>query len=104
MMAWRAKWHERNEGVFAGLFLTGYGTARFIVEYFREPDSHIGLYEFMSLSHGQLLSLPMIVLGGIIMARILKSKRCNMTELAKKLHDMIAKAALLVSQIICKSV
>ena len=74
MMAWRAKWHDRYAGIFAGLFLTGYGTARFIVEYFREPDSHIGLYEFMSLSHGQLLSLPMIVLGVVIMARIFKKQ------------------------------
>jgi phosphatidylglycerol---prolipoprotein diacylglyceryl transferase len=43
-------------------FLTGYGLCRIIVELFREPDAHIG-FIFGSLSMGQLLSLPMIVIG-----------------------------------------
>ena len=46
-----------------GLFLLGYGSFRFIIEYFREPDSHLKeLAEFLSM--GQILSLPMIV-GGL---------------------------------------
>jgi phosphatidylglycerol:prolipoprotein diacylglycerol transferase len=43
-------------------FLTGYGICRIVVELFREPDAHIG-FIFGSLSMGQLLSLPMIVVG-----------------------------------------
>ena len=43
-------------------FLTGYGLCRIVVELFREPDAHIG-FIFGSLSMGQLLSLPMIVIG-----------------------------------------
>jgi phosphatidylglycerol---prolipoprotein diacylglyceryl transferase len=43
-------------------FITGYGICRLIVELFREPDAHIGLF-FGSLSMGQILSLPMIVIG-----------------------------------------
>jgi len=47
----------------SGLFLLGYGSFRFIVEYFREPDEHLkAMAELMSM--GQLLSLPMI-LGGL---------------------------------------
>ncbi|NBX52739.1 MAG: prolipoprotein diacylglyceryl transferase [Proteobacteria bacterium] len=45
-----------------GIFLTGYGISRFIVEYFREPDSQIGLF-FNLISMGQILSLPIIFLG-----------------------------------------
>jgi phosphatidylglycerol:prolipoprotein diacylglycerol transferase len=43
-------------------FLIGYGVLRFVVEYFREPDAHIGLLQ-MGLSMGQWLCIPM-VLGG----------------------------------------
>ena len=43
-------------------FLTGYGLCRIVVELFREPDAHIGFF-FGSISMGQLLSLPMIVMG-----------------------------------------
>lgn len=43
-------------------FITGYGICRFIVELFREPDAHIG-FIFGSLSLGQILSLPMLVVG-----------------------------------------
>lgn len=49
-------------------FISGYGMARFFVEYFRQPDSHLGLI-FGSLSMGQLLSLPMIALGLYMIAR-----------------------------------
>ena len=40
----------------------GYGLLRFVVEFFREPDAHIGLLQ-MGLSMGQWLCIPM-VLGG----------------------------------------
>jgi len=43
-------------------FITGYGICRLTVELFREPDAHIG-FIFSSLSLGQILSLPMIVIG-----------------------------------------
>ncbi len=43
-------------------FLSGYGLCRFIVEYFREPDSQIG-FIFSSFSMGQMLSFPMLLIG-----------------------------------------
>lgn len=50
----------------SGLFLLGYGTFRFVVEYFREPDEHLrAMAEYISM--GQLLSLPMIIIGAGIM-------------------------------------
>lgn len=65
IMAWRWRLSDKAPGMMVGLFVLGYGMARFIVEFAREPDPHIGLYElsFVSLSHGQLLSVPMIAVG-----------------------------------------
>jgi phosphatidylglycerol:prolipoprotein diacylglycerol transferase len=52
----------RAAGTVSSLFLLGYGSFRFIVEYFREPDEHLkDMAEIISM--GQLLSLPMIILG-----------------------------------------
>ncbi|TMP26542.1 prolipoprotein diacylglyceryl transferase [Pseudoalteromonas rubra] len=62
ILIWYRK-QARPAGSVAGLFLLGYGTFRFIVEYFREPDAHIGLYAGM-ISQGQILSLPMVI-GGL---------------------------------------
>ena len=43
-------------------FITGYGLCRMIVEFFREPDAHLG-FILGSFSMGQLLSFPMLVVG-----------------------------------------
>ena len=53
-------------GFTGSLFVFGYGLARFIVEFFREPDAQIG-YLWGGISMGQLLSLPMILAGGALM-------------------------------------
>lgn len=50
----------------SGLFLIGYGLFRFLVEFVREPDAHLGFIAWDWLTMGQLLSLPMII-GGIVM-------------------------------------
>ena len=47
----------------SGLFLAGYGSFRFVVEFAREPDSHLGYIAFDWLTMGQLLSLPMVLVG-----------------------------------------
>lgn len=52
----------RSLGLAAGTFLIGYGVFRSIVEFFREPDAHLGLY-FSFISKGQILSIPMILVG-----------------------------------------
>ncbi len=47
----------------AGVFLCGYGVLRFSAEFFREPDTHIGFDALGWVTRGQLLSIPMILLG-----------------------------------------
>ena len=49
-------------GAIAGVFAAGYGIARFVVEYFREPDAQLG-YLFGFITMGQILSLPMVLAG-----------------------------------------
>lgn len=53
----------RPEWATGGLFVMCYGIFRFMVEFVREPDSHIGFDLFGWMSRGQILSLPMIVAG-----------------------------------------
>jgi phosphatidylglycerol:prolipoprotein diacylglycerol transferase len=64
-LLWLFSRKPRPTGAVSGLFLIGYGSFRFLVEYTREPDSFLGLLA-LNLSMGQWLSLPMIV-AGIIM-------------------------------------
>ena len=47
--------------------MIGYGLARIGVEFFREPDAHIGFDVLGWMTRGQLLSLPMIAIGAAIM-------------------------------------
>ncbi|RJX70443.1 prolipoprotein diacylglyceryl transferase [Vibrio sinensis] len=56
----------RPLGSVSGLFLAGYGTFRFLVEYVREPDAQLGLFAGF-ISMGQILSLPMIIAGILMM-------------------------------------
>ena len=49
-------------GMLLGAGLAGYGVARFVIEFFREPDVQLGILPW-GLSMGQTLSLPMILLG-----------------------------------------
>ena len=51
----------------SGLFLLLYGSFRFVVEFVREPDSHIGLDALGWMTRGQELSLPMIALGIVLL-------------------------------------
>lgn len=52
----------RYTGLVGGMFLAGYGIARFTVEFFREPDAQLGFLAF-GATMGQLLCLPMIAFG-----------------------------------------
>ncbi|HEX5056552.1 MAG TPA: prolipoprotein diacylglyceryl transferase [Gammaproteobacteria bacterium] len=49
------------------LFLIGYGAFRFLVEFVRQPDAQLGFIAFDWLTMGHLLSLPMIVVGVVLM-------------------------------------
>lgn len=64
---WLFSAKQRPMGAVSGVFLAGYGLFRFIVEFFREPDAHIGLY-FTTFSQGQLLCIPMMLVGIALIA------------------------------------
>jgi phosphatidylglycerol:prolipoprotein diacylglycerol transferase len=51
----------------SALFLLGYGVLRFFCEFFRMPDPQYGYLVFGWLTMGQILSLPMIVIGAILL-------------------------------------
>jgi phosphatidylglycerol:prolipoprotein diacylglycerol transferase len=58
---WFAR-RPRPLGQVSAVFAMGYGVLRFIAEFFREPDAHLGLLS-LGMSMGQWLCVPM-VLGG----------------------------------------
>jgi len=60
-----------SPGRITGLLLTGYGLARFLVEFVREPDTHLGLLAG-GLTMGQLLCMPMIAAGIYLLIRAQK--------------------------------
>lgn len=62
LILWVYSAKPRATGTISALFLIGYGSFRFIVEYTREPDGYLGLLS-MGLSMGQWLSLPMVLTG-----------------------------------------
>jgi phosphatidylglycerol---prolipoprotein diacylglyceryl transferase len=55
-------------GLLTGVFLCGYGIARIIGEYFREPDAFLGFLAF-GATMGQILSLPMVLAGFLLIVR-----------------------------------
>ncbi|MDX6750787.1 prolipoprotein diacylglyceryl transferase [Geminicoccaceae bacterium 1502E] len=70
VMLWLARRPRRpgSDGMLAGVFLAGYALARMLVELFREPDAFLGLLPG-GLTMGQILSLPMLALGLLLVAR-----------------------------------
>lgn len=64
LLWWYAK-KPRGLGQVSGMFLIGYGVFRFIAEYFKEPDSFLGLLA-LNMSMGQWLCVPMIVGGAVL--------------------------------------
>jgi phosphatidylglycerol---prolipoprotein diacylglyceryl transferase len=70
VLLWWYSSKPRPVGAVSGLFLIGYGSFRFLVEFTREPDSFLGLLA-LGLSMGQWLSLPMIMIGVWMMRRAL---------------------------------
>ncbi len=71
---WRTK-ARYDPGKLTGIFLAGYGVARFIVEFFREPDEQLRAFASQTGLHmGQWLCVPMI-LGGAYLIATSKGRR-----------------------------
>ena len=62
VILWWFSSKQRPTGAISALFLLGYGSFRFLVEFTRQPDDFLGLLG-LGLSMGQWLSLPMILVG-----------------------------------------
>ena len=61
-LLWRSKWVRGHHGLVSSLFVVLYGIFRILMEQFREPDAHMGFF-FTYFTMGQILSLPLIVIG-----------------------------------------
>jgi len=59
---------RERPGLITGVFLCGYGIARIVVEFFREPDAHLG-FMLGGVTMGQILSLPVLGAGAYLIAR-----------------------------------
>lgn len=66
IVLWWAKGKIRTRGAMLGLYLIGYGSVRFFIEYARQPDAHLG-FVLRSLSMGQLLCMTMMLAGGLLL-------------------------------------
>ena len=66
------RWPHRR-GLLTGIFLCGYGLARILVEFFREPDAFLGFF-VNYFTMGQILSLPLLGFGLYLGARALLRK------------------------------
>ena len=88
LIMWFLRKKKPFDGFMAGIFLIGYGTFRFIIEYFREPDADIGYIisvtdastylndSLLNISMGQILCFLMIIGGiGLILARYFITKK-----------------------------
>ena len=69
VIVWLFSARPRPTMSVAAVFLIGYGVFRFAVEFVRLPDEHIGYLAFGWLTMGQLLTLPMLVLGSAMLWR-----------------------------------
>ncbi len=70
-LLWRKKFVRNHTGIISAVFLVIYGLSRISMEFFREPDRQIG-YIAGSVTMGQILSLPFLILGLFILHRSLK--------------------------------
>lgn len=67
LILWFYSARPRPTMAVSGLFLLGYGVFRFLVEFVRQPDSHIGYLAGGWFTMGQLLTTPMIVFGVLLL-------------------------------------
>jgi len=68
---WNLRKLKKPRGAMLAFYIIGYGTVRFFIEYYRQPDAQLG-FIFMSFSMGQLLC-SLMVMGGITLYLFLYS-------------------------------
>jgi phosphatidylglycerol:prolipoprotein diacylglycerol transferase len=68
VVLWWFSSRSRPTMAVSGMFLLLYGLFRFAVEFVRQPDAHIGYLAFDWLTMGQVLTLPMLLGGAVLLA------------------------------------
>ena len=72
IIVWIYTNNKRPLGKPSGLFLIIYGVSRFGVEFVREPDAHLGPVALGWMTMGQLLTLPMIIMGVLLFSGVFR--------------------------------
>ncbi|MFO1254839.1 MAG: prolipoprotein diacylglyceryl transferase [Sphingomonadaceae bacterium] len=73
----RARWRP---GLLVGVFTMGIGMARFVVEFYREPDAQLAEFAARTgLSMGQWLTIPLMLVGLFFVIRALRRPELNST-------------------------
>ncbi|MDD2853200.1 MAG: prolipoprotein diacylglyceryl transferase [Desulfuromonadaceae bacterium] len=73
---------NETTGIAGWSFVAGYGLFRFIIEFFRQPDAQLGTF-FGIFSMGQLLSLPMFIIGTGAVMLLARRTSCRNSGLKK---------------------
>jgi phosphatidylglycerol:prolipoprotein diacylglycerol transferase len=74
ILLWSLRRRVELPGAMLGIYLMGYGTVRFFIEFARQPDDHLG-FVWLNFSMGQLLCLGMILGGAAIWGWLAKGRR-----------------------------
>ena len=74
VVLWPLRNKIRTPGAMLALYLMGYGTVRFVIEYFRQPDEQLG-FVFLGFSMGQILCSVMIAAGAIMLFLLLRADK-----------------------------
>ena len=78
-LLWFYSSRPRPRMAVSGVFLIGYGLARFTVEFFRQPDADKGFILFDWMTMGQILSSPMILGGLFLLLLAYRNQRLGAT-------------------------
>lgn len=74
LIVWLFSAKPRPTMAVSGVFALSYGVFRFLVEFVRQPDAQLGYLAFGWLTMGQLLSLPMVMVGILLLALAYRRK------------------------------
>jgi phosphatidylglycerol:prolipoprotein diacylglycerol transferase len=74
LIVWLFSARPRPTMAVSGVFALSYGVFRFLVEFVRQPDAQLGYLAFGWLTMGQLLSLPLIVVGAVLLTLAYRRK------------------------------
>ena len=65
---------KTSYGILSAIFLILYSTSRIFVEFFREPDENLGLFFGLNITMGQILTIPILLVGIVLISKRLRSQ------------------------------